>query len=88
MDGTMIMIMGFALAFNMIVIKMKFEHGRSGDAWFDLGSLVILGWLFSGSVGGLAMGTIASAIISVYLFFSPPKLDWDGDNSTSGTTDL
>ena len=82
MDGTMIMIMGFALAFNMIVIKVKFENDRTMDAWFDMGSLIILGWLFSGSVGGLAMGTIASAIISVYLFFDPPRLDMFDEDET------
>ncbi len=76
MTGTMILIMGFALAYNIIIIKVKFEKRRYSDAWFDLTSLIVLGWLFSGSQGGLAMGSVASAIISTYLFFDPPNFDW------------
>jgi len=76
MSGVIVLIMGFAVAFNIIVVKMKFDHGRTADAIADLTMLVILGWLFSGSTGGLAMGAVASAILSVFLFFSPPKMDW------------
>ena len=67
-----ILLMGIAVAFNLIVIKMKIERYRYEDAGLDAAMLVMLGWLFSGSIAGLMIGTIASAFISIYLFISPP----------------
>ena len=60
-----------------MVIKWKYEHDRSADASMDLVLLIVLGWLLSDSISGLAMGTVASAVISMYLLISPPKIDWD-----------
>ena len=67
-----ILMMGIAVAFNLIIIKMKIERYRYEDASLDSAILVLLGWLFSGSIAGLMIGTIASAFISIYLFISPP----------------
>jgi len=69
-----ILLMGIAVAFNLIVIKMKIERYRYEDAGLDAGMLLLLGWLFSGSIAGLMIGTIASAFISIYLFISPPDM--------------
>ena len=76
MTGITILIAGFAMAFNIIVIMMKYKYERYADATMDMFLLILLGWIFSGSQGGLMIGIIASAIISLYLFFSPPNLDW------------
>lgn len=66
-------ILGIALAFNLLVIKEKFQRGRTEDGTMDLFLLVIISFFFSGSYGALAIGSIASAIISVWLFINPPK---------------
>lgn len=68
-----IIILGAALAFNLLVIKYKFEAKRTEDASLDLGMLVLIAIFFSGSYPALVMGTVASAIISIYLYFYPPQ---------------
>jgi hypothetical protein len=65
-------IIGLAVAFNIIIIKTKIEKGRKEDAFFDACCLVAITMVFSGSFGGLVVGTIASAFISFYLLASPP----------------
>jgi Zn-dependent membrane protease YugP len=52
---------------------MKIERKRISDAILDGFILVLLGFLFSGTIAGLMIGTIASAIVSLYLMISPPK---------------
>lgn len=66
-------VLGIALAFNLIVIKEKFERGRTEDAIMDLGLLGLIAFFFSGSYGALVIGTVASAFISIYLFVRPPR---------------
>ena len=68
------LIIGIAVAFNFLVIKAKLERQRYADAGLDASLLVVISLLFSGSFGGLVTATIASAIVSIYLFFFPPKL--------------
>ena len=68
------LIIGIAVAFNVLVIKYKFEKSRFADAFLDLSLLVVLSFLFMGSYAELAVSTVASAIISIYLYFVPPKL--------------
>lgn len=67
-------IMGIALAFNLLVIKWKYEKGRLGDATLDAACLFLITTFFSGTYSALVVGTIASAIISVYLYIFPPKV--------------
>ena len=67
-------VIGLSIAFNCLVIKYKFEKGRWADGTLDFFLLVVLSFLFMGSYAGLVVSTIASAIISIYLFVFPPKL--------------
>ena len=67
---------GFAVFFNIAFVKWKFDRARYADAILDLILLVLVAILFSGSYGALVVGTVASALVSLYLFFSPPKLDF------------
>ena len=67
------LIIGLAAAFNIIVIKAKFERGRVLDGILDAAGLLFVTIVFSGSYGALVVGTIASAIFSIYLMISPPK---------------
>ena len=73
MDITAILIMGVAVAANIIIIKWKFEKDRTNDALLDAGLLIVLAFVFSGTISGLMVGTVASAVISLYLLISPPK---------------
>jgi len=67
-------IIGLAVAFNFLVIKVKFERKRYADGILDLALLTIISFLFAGSFGGLVVATVASALISIFLFVFPPKL--------------
>ena len=67
-----VLIIGIVTAINLIVIKMKFEQKRWEDASLDLGLLIVVALVFGGSYAGLVVGTIASMIISLYLYASPP----------------
>jgi len=76
MDATAIFVLGIATFFNMFAIKWKLENERFADAGLDGAILIGLGWVFGGSMTGLAIATVASAIFSVYLLISPPNMDW------------
>lgn len=67
-----LLLVGVATAFNLLIIKWKFERSRWEDGILDLVLLAVLGILFSGSFGGLVVATISSALISLYFIFSPP----------------
>lgn len=67
-------VIGLAVAFNFLIIKVKFERKRYADGTLDVLLLAIISFLFAGSFGGLVVATVASAIISLYLLISPPKL--------------
>lgn len=67
-------IIGVVVAFNFLVIYAKFSKNRYLDGGLDLVLLTTISILFGGSYAGLVVATIASAIISFYLFFSPPRI--------------
>ena len=73
------LVIGVAVAFNFLVIKVKFEKRRVADATLDLFLLTVISFLFAGSFGGLVVATIASAIISIFLYFFPPDLTFIKD---------
>ena len=76
-----------ATALNLIIIKWKFEKERYGDASLDILALLALNYMFGGTLGGMVIAMIASAIISTYLFFSPPNFDnWETDEETPNPT--
>lgn len=67
-------IIGIAIFFNIAVIKWKYDRARYSDAILDFVCLVTVSILFSGSYSALVVGTIASALVSIYLLISPPVL--------------
>ena len=67
------LIIAVATFFNFIILKWKFEHERYADLAFDIATLVCISWLFAGTLGGMIVGMIASALISLYLLAFPPK---------------
>lgn len=66
-------VIGIATAFNFIVIIFKFKRLRYEDACFDLGIFAIITWMFAGTISGMSVGMVASAIVSIWLWFDPPK---------------
>lgn len=68
------LLIGIAAAFNFLIIKWKIEKQRYSDALLDAIILATLSLIFSGTLGGMVIATIGSAVVSISLFFSPPKL--------------
>lgn len=66
-------VIGIATAFNFIVILFKFKKHRYEDACFDLCIFTIISWMFAGTISGMSVGMVASAIVSIWLWFDPPK---------------
>ena len=67
------LIVGIAVAFNLAIIKWKIDKSRYLDASLDFASLAAITFFFSGSYGALVVGTVGSALFSLYLLVSPPK---------------
>ena len=74
-----ILIIAIATALNLIVLKWKAERERYGDLFLDISALIALNWMFGGTLGGMMIAMMASAMISTYLFFSPPTFFDDED---------
>ena len=73
MNGITLLIVGLAVSINILVIKVKLEKKRFADAGMDATILIALTIVFGGSFNGLITATVASSVVSVYLWFSPPK---------------
>ena len=69
-----LLIIGIATAFNFMIIKWKLEKHRFADAVVDVAVLLIVGFIFGGTLGGMTIAMVASAIVSLYLLWSPPVL--------------
>ena len=67
------LIIGVAVFFNIAIIKWKYDRRRYADAGLDAALMWGVMFLFSGSYGALVIGTVASALVSIYLLISPPK---------------
>ena len=70
---------GIATALNLIFVKWKFEHERYLDGLLDVSMLIILSILFSGTMSGLSIAMIASAVWSIYLYNYPPSWNFSDE---------
>lgn len=68
------LIIGIAVALNIVLVIWKLRNDRVADGTVDGILLVAVAWLFSGSEALLIIGTIGSAITSLYLLASPVKV--------------
>ena len=73
MDIAMLIAASTATAGNILVLKVKIEKERYSDALLDGIIFIALGFAFMGTITGLQIAVIASAIVSLYLWFFPPK---------------
>jgi hypothetical protein len=67
-------IIGVAVFFNIMIIFYKFNRERYLEGLLDGALLVLIGYVFGGSYNGLIVGTVASALVSIYLLIFPPKI--------------
>lgn len=64
-------IIGVVTAFNILIILWKFNRGQNLNALVDASLLTLVAIVFSGTYGALVVGSIASAIVSLWLCFVP-----------------
>lgn len=76
MEFSLLLLMGLATGFNFIIIVWKFKKQRWLDALIDACIMAAICVLFSGTVSGLSIGMVGSAMCSVYLLISPPKFSF------------
>ena len=70
MDFTIIII-GFAVAFNLIIVLRKAQAGQYLNALVDGTLLGLVAVFFSVSTAALIIGTMGSLLVSIYLSFFP-----------------
>ena len=66
------LIIGVAAGFNFLIIKWKLQKERYEDAAVDIAILACLSLLFGGTLGGMIIATIGSAMVSLAFIVSPP----------------
>ena len=67
----MVVALGFAVLFQFIILRVKFNKGLYSDIAVDVGMLVILNTVFGGSILGVVSATAGSTLISLYLMWKP-----------------
>ena len=73
MNGSIVLIAGIAGFINFAVIYYKWDKGQTTSASLDALILALTFWLFSGTLGALAIGVISSALFSIFLIAKPPR---------------
>jgi len=73
MTTGLMLIAGICTAGNILILKVKIERKRYSDALLDGLIFVALGFVFMGTVTGLQIAVIASSVVSLWLWFFPPK---------------
>lgn len=68
-----VLTMGVVTFFNLMILKYKFEKGRTGDLILDICTIITLTYIFGSTITGMLVAMIASACMSIYLWFCPPK---------------
>ena len=76
---------GLVTALNLIIIKIKWEKERYGDAIMDVSTIAIMNILIGTSVNGAIIAMIASLVISIYLWFFPPSFGFNDENINDST---
>ncbi len=67
------LIAGVCVAFNFIILKWKLEHERYLDFALDMCVMIVMSYLFLGTLTGMAIAMAGSMIFSLYLLVFPPK---------------
>ena len=70
-------IIGIVVAANIIFILYKVKKQRYSDAILDFILLALVTVVFMGSYAGLVVGTVASLVVSIYLYRNPPTINFD-----------
>ena len=67
-------LIGFAVAFNILIVIWKLTNDRVFDGIIDGALLCLVAMVFSGTQGALVIGAIGSMVVSIYLLIRPLRL--------------
>jgi len=68
------LILGIAILFNFVILRIKWNRKQYADTAVDLGMLLVLNAVFGGTILGVASATAGSTLISLYLMKKPVTL--------------
>lgn len=72
MDSALaLIVLGIVVSANFVIILRKWRLARYFDSIVDGSILAIISLLFCGSFSGFVVGNIASACVSLWLYFNP-----------------
>lgn len=77
-----IIVIGLAIAFNFIILYIKYQRKRYGDLFMDVSVLLMLAYLFGGTIMGMAAAMVGGMLVSIFLFFAHKPKD---ENTTTYT---
>jgi hypothetical protein len=69
-----IILIALSVAFNLLIVLRKFQHGQILNAFVDGLLLILVAMFFSVSTEALIIGSVGSLVVSIYLIFFPFKL--------------
>ena len=67
----MVIALGFAVLFQFIILRVKWNRGDYADVVVDIIMLGLLNGIFGGSILGVISATAGSTLISLYLIWKP-----------------
>ena len=70
----LVIALGFAVLFQFIILRIKWNKGNYADVGVDVAMLVLLNSIFGGAILGVISATAGSTLISLYLIRYPIKL--------------
>ena len=76
--GAMALALGLAVLFNFIILRIKWNKGEYANVGVDLTMLLLLNFVFGGSILGVISATVGSTLISLYLIWFPFKMFGEG----------
>jgi len=68
------LVLGVAILFNFVILRVKWGRGQYADAAVDLFMLLVLNAVFGGTILGVASATAGSTLISLYLMKKPVQV--------------
>jgi len=69
--GALVIALGFAVLFQFIILRIKWNKGKYADAAVDVAMLLLLNLVFGGTILGVVSATAGSTLISLYLIKYP-----------------
>ena len=72
--GAMVVALGFAVLFQFVILRIKWNKGLYADVFVDAGMLLLLNVVFGGSIQGVVSATAGATFISLYLLWKPIKI--------------